>query len=131
LQLRQLQQQHQQDNNCGCNSAELVRKIKEHARRMRESDASAEDEVIHKPAPSGFVDELTLEEEAQAIVAPATRMTITPEGIKYQNTARYATKDVHTVNRAHAVSAQLARQAFNLPSVRDAEHKRLRKWNRS
>ena len=120
-------QQHQaQENGRGCRSEEIVMRIREHRRNSKDA-AGDEAEDIHKPAPSGFVDELTMEEEAQAIVAPATRMTITPDGIKYQNTARYASKDVHTVNRSQAVSAQLARQAFNLPSVRNAEHARLRK----
>lgn len=75
--------------------------------------------------PQGYVDSLSLEEEAAAIVAPATKMAIATDGIKYRNLARCAS-DRHAHHRQRATDAQLARLAFNLPSVRDVDHHRCR-----
>lgn len=108
----------------GSRSAELVREIKE-ARRNGES-RSISLPVESFRTPQGYVEDLTLEEEAQAIVSPATCMAITKDGIKYRSMARRGAVDIHAANRKHATDAQLARLAFNLPSVRDVEHRKCR-----
>mmetsp|Transcript_20384 Transcript_20384/g.56495 ORF Transcript_20384/g.56495 Transcript_20384/m.56495 type:complete len:490 (-) Transcript_20384:540-2009(-) len=105
----------------GCRSAELVREIKQSKLNQKEPKPEPP-----RP-PQGYVDELTLEEEARAIVSPSTCLTISRDGIKYRTLA--GTKgivDAHAPLRAQAANAQLARLAFNLPSVRDAEHQRCR-----
>eukprot|EP00951_Prasinocladus_malaysianus_P017248 scaffold135700_cov40-Prasinocladus_malaysianus.AAC.1 len=60
-----------------------------------------------------------------AIVTPGTRQVISSDGLKYTS-GRWAINDAHTGNRQLAAQAQLARAAFNLPSVRDAEVARCR-----
>mmetsp|Transcript_87 Transcript_87/g.217 ORF Transcript_87/g.217 Transcript_87/m.217 type:complete len:403 (-) Transcript_87:298-1506(-) len=83
------------------------------------------------PADTGcYVDSLTMEQEAAAIVSPATRLAIAPDGMKYRSLARSGT-DRHAHHREAATNAQLARAAFHLPSVRDVEHQRCRTQLRS
>uniref|UniRef100_A0A061SHI9 Uncharacterized protein n=1 Tax=Tetraselmis sp. GSL018 TaxID=582737 RepID=A0A061SHI9_9CHLO len=103
-----------------CRSAEHFREA-----RAPEHGRSSCDSRGRRP-PQGYVDQLSLEEEAEAIVSPATRMAIARDGIKYRNTAKFGCVDAHAGTRARATQAQLARLAFNLPSVRDAENQRLR-----